>query len=391
VQTVDAQPGAGVVSSPARPTILVDCDVHNKIDPMRLAAHLPERWRKKFLRYGTRAGATANFTRPRAQGAITNSWPPSGGVPGSDRAFMVEQLLEAWHHDYAILVPSDQVSAAWQPGEYGAALCAAINQDVIENWLEPESRFYASLCVPFEDAGLAVEEIERLGHHPRFVQVLLNVVTQEPLGNRKYWPVYEAAVHYDLPIAVHVSGSSGHPKTGCGWPSFYFEDHSGFQQAFQDQVISLVSSGLFDRFPTLKIVLQEGGFSWLLPLMWRLDRSYALLGDELPTLNRPLSQYCRQHFWITTQPIEEPEKPEYLMQVIELLQMDDKFLFASDYPHWDFDAPDRAIPKSVPRDLRRRIFGLNALDLYGRLPRPDNTGGRVPASTGSVPGVSKEP
>lgn len=44
--------------------------------------------------------------------------------------------------------------------------------------------------------------------------------------------------------------------------------------------------------------------------------------------------------------------------------MSDHILFATDYPHWDFDAPDRALPTSLPADVRDAIFARNARRLY---------------------------
>src|SRR5690606_28151748 len=109
---------------------------------------------------------------------------------------------------------------------------------------------------------------------PGFVQVLFMVRTAEPLGRRKYWKIYEAAVRHDLPVAIHVGGSNGHPVTAAGWPSFYLEDHVAFSQAAQAQLVSLVCEGVFEQFPTLKIVLMEGGMAWVAPIMWRLDKAW---------------------------------------------------------------------------------------------------------------------
>ena len=98
--------------------------------------------------------------------------------------------------------------------------------------------------------------------------------------------------------------------------------------------------------------------------MWRLDRCWRQLRDEVPDVKRPPSESIREHFWITTQPMEEPPQKVYLEQFLEHLDMNDRLMFATDYPHWDFDAPDRTLPSALEPDLRRRIMSENARDLY---------------------------
>ena len=176
--------------------------------------------------------------------------------------------------------------------------------------------------------------------------------------------MYEAAAHHGLPVGIHFGGANGWPITGAGWPSFYFEDHTGMPQAMQTQLISLVCEGVFERFPTLKIVLIEGGLAWLPPLMWRLDRAWQRLHEEVPHLQRPPSDYIRRHCWATTQPMEEPPKPAYFWHMLEQLDMNDRLMFATDYPHWDFDAPDQAFPVKLPSELKQKIMGENARSLY---------------------------
>jgi predicted TIM-barrel fold metal-dependent hydrolase len=138
-------------------------------------------------------------------------------------------------------------------------------------------------------------------------------------------------------------------------------------QSFQAQLISLVCEGVFEQFPSLKVVLIEGGFGWLPALKWRLDRSWRRLRDEVPHLRRLPSEYIDEHVWLTTQPMEEPPRPQHFLQLLEQLAMDDRLLFATDYPHWDFDAPDRALPVRLPPAQERKIMAENASKLY-RLP-----------------------
>jgi uncharacterized protein len=352
---------------------IVDADVHHMLASNEiLSRYLPKRWAEYNERFGLRYPDSIGYfaTRPRHFACRTDAWPPNGGVPGGDLDFMREQLLDAWPIEAVILNPINQTTCGAQFNEFAAALTRALNDWTADEWLDRDERLYASICVPCEDAALAVAEVERLAASPRFVQVLVNVRTREPLGNRKYWPLYEAAAGLGLPVAMHVGGHGGNTITGAGWPSFYFEDHAGYPQAFQSQVISLVAEGVFERFPGLKVVLQEGGFAWLPWLQWRLDMAFELLREEVAHLERRPSEVVREHFWFTTQPIEEPERPEYFLQLWEELGMDDRALFASDYPHWDFDAPDQAIPLSLGDELRQKIYADNARALYPALRSP---------------------
>ena len=168
---------------------------------------------------------------------------------------------------------------------------------------------------------------------------------------------------------MHPGSIGNNLVTGAGWVSFYFEDHAGLPHALYNQIASLICEGVFDRFPDLKIVILEGGWSWVAPFMWRFDRAFEQLRREVPHVQRRPSEYIRDHFWFTTQPIEEPEHPEQFGEALAALGMPDRLLFSSDYPHWDFDPPS-ALPTSLTPDLRRAILFENALALYD-LPGPD--------------------
>ena len=344
----------------------IDCDIHNALASEKdLLPYLPIRWRQHLETFGPRNYRYAGGSYPRLfpNAARVDSWPPSGLPPGADLAFMQEQLLDAWGIEIGILNPL--MDGPTHPNrEYGAAIASALNEWQIRQWVEPEPRLRASMIVNYEDGELAAAEIERLGDDPRFVQVLLIARTHEPLGKRTYWKMYEAAERHGLPVGIHFGGFGGNPITGAGWPSFYLEDHCGMPQTFQAQVISLVCEGVFEAFPGLKIVLIEGGFGWLPSLMWRLDMSWKRLKEEVPHLRRLPSETLHDHIWLTTQPMEEPERPEQFLELLEQGNLYDRLMFATDYPHWDFDSPEQAFPEKLPPDLEARFMAGNARALY---------------------------
>ena len=129
-------------------------------------------------------------------------------------------------------------------------------------------------------------------------------------------------------------------------------------------LVSMLCEGVFTDFPTLQVICVEGGIAWAGPLMWALDEAWAQLREDVPHLSRAPSEYIREHVWFTTQPVEEPDDPKQLEIALAHVGMDDRIVFASDYPHWDFDSPRQA-PKLFPAALRRDIMGSNACRLYG--------------------------
>ena len=104
----------------------------------------------------------------------------------------------------------------------GAGFARAINDWMAAEWLDKEPRLRASIVVPMQNPELAAEEIDRVAADRRFVQVLLLVMHDMPLGKRHYWPIYEAAQRHGLPIGIHAGSpriaipsrrSAGRPTT----------------------------------------------------------------------------------------------------------------------------------------------------------------------------------
>lgn len=304
-------------------------------------------------------------SRPRKGTFRWDATPPGGGIPGSDFDFFKKDYLETWQPTEAILAPLDGNS--WpQSGEYAEALTAALNDWNAEEWLSRDDRLYGAIGIPLEDAVLAAREIRRSARNPRFVQVIVPSRTRDPLGSARYWPIFEAAAENGIPVALHVGGT-GNPITGAGWGSYHFEYHAAYAHTFQAQAISLLASGVFQRYPDLRFVMEEGGFLWVAPVLWRMDRAWELMGRDASNIPERPSELLRKHFWFTTQPMDEAETPELFaaaMGHLDELGLLDRVMFATDYPHWDFDSPAEAVPAVIKPEIRERVFGSNARALY---------------------------
>jgi predicted TIM-barrel fold metal-dependent hydrolase len=355
--TVTGQVEAAAASR--RPALgITDCDVHTMLPSKEtLKQYFARRWDMGYDQLPRRAIPEMGLW-PQATYNRRDTW-PEAGVPGSDLGLLREQLLDRFDVRRAVL--SSLEILLWpQQGALSSALHAALNDWMVDAWLERDDRLYGAIAVPIEDGVLAAREIERSAVHERFVTVLLTVATRDPLGHSKYWPIYEAASEAGLPVAVHIGGFSG-IEGASGYWTYAAERQAGWPLAYAAQTVSLVGSGVFERFPKLQVVFQEGAVGWLPPVMWRLDRAWESLNGRLVEIERRPSDTIRDHVWLTTQPLDDPERPEHLAQLFDRLGMNDRILFATDYPHWDFDDPTRVLPAStVGAELRERIMSTNA-------------------------------
>ena len=346
---------------------IIDCDIHPSMkSPRALDPYLSARWRKHLAEYGKfNCGIYADRgTYPRFSPATSrrDAWPPGGGSPGSDVPFMREQLLDAYNIAYGVLEPLIGVNTSRNLDE-AAALCSAANDWQAHEFVEPEPRLRASILVPQDDPEASVKEIEKRAGDWRFAQIQLGSKTSEPLGRRRYWPIFAAAQANNLSIGLHIGGTQNNAPSAGGWPQFYIEDHHVLVHSMQSQAASLILEGVFETFPNLKICLIEGGFAWAPSLGWRLDAHWAKMRDEVPQVKRPPSEYMRTNLWFATQPVEEPENPEDLRQVFEWIGWD-RMVYSSDYPHWDFDDPKHAFRFKMTEQEERMLFRDNALNVY---------------------------
>ncbi len=247
---------------------------------------------------------------------------------------------------------------------YEAALCRAVNDWLVAEWLEHDHRLRASMVVPTLDTAAAVAEIERIGEHPRIVQVLLPVRTDAPWGNVRHRPLLRAAAERGLVVGLHAWGRIGNAPTSSGMTHTYLEDYlANSQIVVQAQVTSLVTEGVFAQLPDLRVTLLECGFSWLPTLLWRFDKDWKGVWREVPWLDAKPSETVRRHLRLTTAPAHLPRDPDQVRQALDLLDAGTMLLHASDHPH-DHGTGGERLFAALTDAERERVLGGNAADWY---------------------------
>ncbi|HEV8635844.1 MAG TPA: amidohydrolase family protein [Chloroflexota bacterium] len=335
----------------------VDADLHHDFaEWAEIGPYLDPGLRHRLKLGRDRGLARHGFRKVGATAAGSNSDPAA-----------VQAVLRERGIDRAILSGS-VFSLGVQPNmDLSAALARAINDWTYDKWLRPYGCFKGSILVGQQDAEQAAAEIDRLGENPAFVQVLMCSAGEAPVGRRQYHPIYAAGQRHGLPLALHIGGEgagTSAPSTPVGHPNTYVEWYSALPQVYMAHLTSMVSEGVFERFPRLRVVLCEGGLAWLPHVVWRFEKNFKAVRAETPWLTKLPSQYVWEHFRLTTYPLEELPRPDDWASVLEMIHADRTVLFSSNYPYWEYGDPFEVLA-DFPDAYRRRIMVENALELYG--------------------------
>jgi 2,3-dihydroxybenzoate decarboxylase len=222
------------------------------------------------------------------------------------------------------------------------------------------ARYRGFAMLAMHDPKEAADELERCVRQLGFVGALLNGQTQGMYyDDARCLPFWERVAALGVPVYLHP----GHPQEV---PAVY-QGYRGLGGAVWGwgaetgaHALRLVLSGLFDRFPTLTIILGHMGEA--LPYsLWRIDSRYGI-GTHKVKLQKKPSEYIRGNFVVTTAGVFDPIP---LRCAIEAMG-EDRVLFSVDYP---LEYPDQAArfiedaPMSEAR--RRKICWDNAARVLG--------------------------
>ncbi len=235
------------------------------------------------------------------------------------------------------------------------SLAASANDRLAEAVAAHPTRFagFATLATAAPEA--AARELERTVTEYSFKGAMINGHTKgEYLDNPRFWPIFETAQALDVPIYLHPANP--HPAV----LEAYYKDYPvlgyapwGYAVETGTHVLRLILSGVFDRFPNLKMVI--GHMGELLPFaLWRAD---GRLTPKYPHLKKSVRQTFMDHFSLTTAGVfSTPE----LMCTASVVGFDN-MLFSVDYPfESNFEAVRWFESLPIADSDRAKLAHLNA-------------------------------
>jgi predicted TIM-barrel fold metal-dependent hydrolase len=179
--------------------------------------------------------------------------------------------------------------------------------------------------------------------------------------------MYRAIEERGLVLSFHSGPSWGdHTFQSCN--RFLAAHALGFSWYNILHCTNWVVNGMGERFPKLPVIWIEAGLSWIPFVMQRIDHEYMLRPSECPLLKKKPSDYMRDMYY-SVQPMEIQDM-EALECTFRMMDAENTLLYASDYPHWDFDMPSTIWDLPFLTDkARHNILGGTAHKLFKLPPR----------------------
>jgi predicted TIM-barrel fold metal-dependent hydrolase len=277
-------------------------------------------------------------------------------------------VLDAEGLDAVVLYTT--IGLLWEAELDEPELCQAYTR-AYNRWIcefcADSPRLVATAHLSLTDPAAAAAELARaVGEGAKGAYVAPFAPGGKPLGHPDHDPVFAAAQDLAVPFAIH-------PTFEPAWvhgQRFDAQHARGLRllasvtaaDGVRHQFTTLFDYGVFDRFPTLKVIVLESGGGWLGYWLDRIDAVYGhtFIGERVPLRHKP-SDYVRERVWVSCDPDERSIPP-----LAE--RYGDRFLWASDFPHADHPAdyiPNLAeLAAGFPEARRRAFLGDQVRDLF---------------------------
>ncbi len=290
---------------------------------------------------------------------------PFGAMNAAERL----QLLDAEGLDAAVLYPT--IGILWEAElddvELSQAYCRAYNRWITDFCQPSGGRLIPIAHLSLGDPHAAAAELERaVKSGCRGAFVVPFTISGKAHGHPDHDPVYEVAQAHDVPIGLHPSFEPARlrslrftePRKLRLLSSVTAAD--GVRHAFT----TFFDYATFDRFPKLKIVVLESGGGWIGYWFDRLDAVFedTIIGTGARISKKP-SDWFKSNCFISCDPDERT-----IHAMVDLLG-EDRFFWASDYPHADHTPDyvreiDGLADTLKPQD-RAALLGANVRQAYG--------------------------
>ena len=297
---------------------------------------------------------------------------------------LARRSMDAMGLDYQIVFPTPMLVLGMHPQvETEVVIGNAFNKWLTEEILPQDPRIKAMLYLPFNHPEACVKAVEMYADDPGVIGYSVTSTRFRAVNHDSYMPLYSAIQATGKPLAFH-SGFHWGDQSMQQCNRFISMHSISFVYYNLIHLTNWIINGLPERFPKLNVLWIESGLAWVPFLMQRLDSEYMMRSSEAPLLKRRPSEYIADMYF-TSQPLERSNL-KLTEAAFDAIHAETQLLFASDWPHWDFDLPNSitSLPFLNER-AKRNILGFNAARLFNLEVPKHKLAKAKPAPAGRVP------
>jgi predicted TIM-barrel fold metal-dependent hydrolase len=287
-------------------------------------------------------------------------------VPGGRthaQVTLVQRAMDSMGIDYMVVFPTPMLVLGMHPQvEMEVTIGNAFNKWLTEEVLPQDPRIKAMLYLPYNHPEESLKCVETYADNPSVIGFSVTSTRFRAVNHDSYMPLYSAIQSSGKPLSFH-SGFHWGDQSMQQCNKFISMHAISFVYYNIIHMTNWIMNGLPERFPKLKLMWIESGLAWIPFLMQRLDSEYMMRSSEAPLLKRKPSEYMQDMFY-SSQPLERSNM-ELTEATFKAMKAESQLLFASDWPHWDFDLPNSITTLPfLNEEAKRNILGFNAARLF---------------------------
>jgi len=254
----------------------------------------------------------------------------------------------------------------YQDAAFAVGFARLYNRFISDYCKKGSGRLFGAAVVPLQDVDASVDVLHEAKEAGHVCAVLPPALRWKNLDHPDFDRLYAAAADLDLPLGIHGAPGVHLPPIGVDRFTNYIQVHCiSFPFDQMTAMTAMISGGVFDRHPRLRVAFLEAGVTWVPYFLDRLHEHWEKRGDWIPGgwKRDPREAVAAGQVWVSCEP------GETLLPAVVAALGADFLLYASDYPHWDSEFPDSARALRERADLapaaRDKILGANAARLFG--------------------------
>ncbi len=352
---------------------IVDADAH-MVEGATFGQEALSRW-PDFIEYRAHDDESAGlviegrrYPEPEGPGA---GCPPQHGLTdaGDANPHSLEGVLTDADRegiDRMVLFPSLGLAApSLEDPAFAAGFAALYNEFAADYCKRSGGRLFGVAVTPIEQIETAISIMAEAKQAGLVCTLVPPALKQRNLDHPDLDPFYAAAADLDMPLGIHGAPGIHLPKIGVDRFTNYIQVHCvSFPFDQMAAMTAIVSGGVLERHPKLRVAFLEAGVGWVPYFIDRMHEHYEKRGSWIENgwKREPREYLARGQIYVSCEP-EEPILPG----VIDDLGSD-FVMYASDYPHWDGDFPESTRPlrtrTDIDDDARAKILCHNAERFY---------------------------